>query len=250
MPHKPIIGITATPSEDVFDHGTFRRYAVANTYVNAVRAAGGIPVILPPGEIDLQAILDTVDGLIFSGGSDIDPAIYGDTDVHEKTYGIDPERDAYELALMNLAYTQDKPFLGICRGIQTMNVALGGTLIQDVPSAVGTDIEHRQQALGKSITDTSHTVTVTEGTILADILDDTAVEANSFHHQSVGTPASNVDVIATSADGVIEAIVAPDRHFALGVQWHPEMLAAGHAEHLALFRALVAACQPAAVPAD
>ncbi|MGC4106525.1 MAG: gamma-glutamyl-gamma-aminobutyrate hydrolase family protein [Thermomicrobiales bacterium] len=250
MSRKPLIGITATPSDDTFDHGTFRRYALSNTYTNAVRAAGGVPIILPPGETDLQAILDSVDAIIFSGGSDLDPAIYGDTDVHETTYGIDPERDTYELALMELAYAQDKPFLGICRGIQTMNVALGGTLLQDVPSAIGPDIEHRQQALGKSTTDTSHTVNVTDGTVLADILGSTTVEANSYHHQAVGVPAPNVEVIATSGDGVIESIVAPDRHFALGVQWHPEMLAAGHEEHLALFRALVAACQPATVPAD
>lgn len=250
MPRKPIIGITATPSDDTFDHGTFRRYALSNTYVDAVRAAGGIPVILPPGETDLQAILDMVDGLVFSGGSDLDPAIYGDIEVHEATYGIDPERDTYELSLMELAYTQDKPVLGICRGIQTMNVALGGTLIQDVPSAIGADIEHRQQALGKSTTDTSHTVAIEPGSLLAGIIGTTSVEANSYHHQAVGTPASSVEVIATSDDGVIESIVAPDRHFALGVQWHPEMLAAGHEEHLALFRALVEACQPATVAAD
>ena len=250
MSRKPIIGITATPSDDTFDHGTFRRYALSNTYVNAVRTAGGVPVILPPGESDLQAVLDLVDGLIFSGGSDLDPAIYGETDIHETTYGIDPERDTYELALMSLAYRQDKPFLGICRGIQTMNVALGGTLIQDVPSAIGPEVEHRQQVLGKSTTDTSHTVTITEGTTLARLIGGTSVETNSYHHQAVGMPAPGVEVIATAADGVIEAIIAPDRHFALGVQWHPEMLAAGHDEHLALFRALVAACQPAPVAAD
>ncbi|MGB3328946.1 MAG: gamma-glutamyl-gamma-aminobutyrate hydrolase family protein [Thermomicrobiales bacterium] len=249
MSRTPVIGITATPSEDVFDHGTFRRYALSNTYVNAVRAAGGIPIILPPGETDLQAVLDAVDGLIFSGGSDFDPSLYGETEVHETTYGIDPERDSYELALMNLAYAQDKPFLGICRGIQTMNVALGGTLIQDVPSSIGAEIEHRQQALGKTTTDTSHQVTVTEGSVLADIVGDTTVSVNSYHHQSVGRPAPAVEVIATSSDGAIESIVAPDRHFALGVQWHPEMLAAGHDEHLALFRALVEACQEAPVTA-
>ncbi|MGN6030586.1 MAG: gamma-glutamyl-gamma-aminobutyrate hydrolase family protein [Thermomicrobiales bacterium] len=250
MPHKPVIGITATPSDDVFDHGTFRRYALSDTYVKAVRAAGGVPLVLPAGETDLQAILDIVDGLIFSGGSDLDPALYGDTEVHETTYGIDPERDSFELALMKLACEQDKPFLGICRGIQTMNVALGGTLVQDVPTAVGGDVEHRQHAIGKSTTDVSHVVEVADGSILADIMGATKVEANSYHHQAVGTPAPGVEVIATSADGVIESIVAPDRHFALGVQWHPEMLAATREEHLALFRALVAACQPAPVLAD
>jgi putative glutamine amidotransferase len=250
MSRKPVIGITATTSEDTFDHGTFRRYALSNTYVNAVRAAGGIPVVLPPGEDDLQAVLDTVDGLIFSGGSDLDPVLYGDMDVHETTYGIDPERDTFELALLNLAFAQDKPFLGICRGIQTMNVALGGTLIQDVPSAVGTAVEHRQQTLGKTITETGHTATIADASILAGIMGGTDVEVNSYHHQAVGVPATGVEVIATSADDVIEAIVAPARHFALGVQWHPEMLAASRAEHLALFRALVAACQPAAVAAD
>jgi putative glutamine amidotransferase len=239
MTRKPIIGITATPSLDAFDHGTFRRYCLSDTYVNAVRAAGGVPFILPPGETDLQAVLDTVDGLVFSGGSDFDPAIYGDTDVHETTYGIDPERDTYEIALIRLAYAQDKPFLGICRGIQAMNIALGGTLIQDVPSAVGADIEHRQQALGKTITEVGHSVTLEEGSVLAEIVGGRNLEVNSFHHQAIETIAPNADVIATSGDGVIEAIVVPDRHFALGVQWHPEMLALLRAQHLAIFRAFV-----------
>lgn len=249
MTRKPIIGITATPSLDVFDHGTFRRYCLSDTYVNAVRAAGGVPLILPSGETDLQAILDTVDGLIFSGGSDFDPALYGDTEVHETTYGIDPERDSYELALLKLANAQDKPFLGICRGIQAMNVALGGTLIQDVPTAIGSEIEHRQQALGKSITEVGHDVAVAEGSILANIVESTAIAVNSFHHQSIASVAPAAEIIATSGDGVVEAIVVPDRHFALGVQWHPEMLALLREEHLAIFRAFVESCQTAPVPA-
>ncbi len=240
MSRKPVIGITPSPTNDVFDHGTFRRYCLSSTYIAAVRAAGGLPVILPESETDLQGILDTVDGLIFSGGSDFDPTIYGDPDAHETTYGIDPERDNFEIKLFKMAVKQDKPVLGICRGVQTMNVAMGGTLIQDIPSDVTGNIEHRQQAIGKSQTDVSHVVTVTdEQSPLFAALGTNHMNVNSFHHQSVKEAATGLKVAAVADDGVIEALWHPAMSFGLGVQWHPEMLAAQHDEHAALFRALV-----------
>ena len=243
MSRKPVIGITPTPANDVFAHGTFRRYCLSSTYVDAVRAAGGLPVILPESETDLQAVLDAVDGLILSGGSDFNPATYGDPDTHETTYGIDPERDTFEIELFRLAVKQDKPVLGICRGVQSINVAMGGTLIQDIPSSVPENLEHRQHALGKSQTDVSHSVTITdEQSPLYAVLGTDQMNVNSFHHQSVKEVAPDLKIAAVADDGVIEALWHPGMSFGLGVQWHPEMLAAQHDEHAALFRALVIAC--------
>jgi len=242
MPRKPVIGITPSPTNDVFAHGTFRRYCLSSTYINAVRAAGGLPVILPESETDLQGILDTVDGLILSGGSDLDPASYGDAETHATTYGTDPERDNFEIELFRLAVKQDKPVLGICRGIQSINVAVGGSLIQDIPSEVPENVEHRQQALGKSQTDVSHTVTITdEQGPLFEAVGMNEMNVNSFHHQSVKEASPDLKVAAVAKDGVIEALWHPGMSFGLGVQWHPEMLAAQHDEHAALFRALVSA---------
>jgi putative glutamine amidotransferase len=251
MNRKPIIGITPSPSDDTFDHGTFRRYSLSTTYTDAVQAAGGIPVILPESETDLQGILDMVDGLIFSGGSDLDPAIYGDTETHETTYGIDPERDSFELALIKLAIEQDKPILGICRGIQSINVALGGTLIQDIDDAQAENVGHRQQKLGKSMSDVSHTVTITdEASPLYNAIPQQEVLVNSYHHQVVKDPAPALRIAAVSTDGVIESLWHPGMRFGLAVQWHPEMLAAEHDSQAAIFRALVAASSRVPVPVN
>ena len=240
MSRKPVIGITPSPSEDVFNHGTFRRYSLAATYVDSVLAAGGMPVILPESETDLQSILDTVDGLILSGGSDLDPMLYGDSTLHETTYGVDAERDAFEIALFRLAVEQDKPVLGICRGIQSINVALGGTLIQDIDSTLPDAIRHRQHSAGKSQTDVSHEVTIVdEQSPLFAAIGNKRVLVNSYHHQSVREPAPDLRIAAVADDGVIESLWHPGMSFLLAVQWHPEMLAAGHDEHAALFRSLI-----------
>ncbi len=242
MSKKPVIGITPSPSDDVFDHGTFRRYSLASTYVDSVLVAGGMPVILPESETDLQSILDTVDGLILSGGSDLDPTLYGDSTLHEYTYGIDPERDSFEMALFRLAVDQDKPVLGICRGIQSINVALGGTLIQDINSTLPAPVVHRQHSIGKSQSDVCHEVTlVDEESPLFVAIGARRVQVNSYHHQSVREPAPGLKVAAVANDGVIEALWHPGMTFGLAVQWHPEMLADEHDEHAALFRSPVEA---------
>ena len=143
----PIIGITPSPIRDQQSHGTFDRYALSVNYVNAVIAAGGMPIILPPQDGDVLPLLDLVDGLLFSGGADIDPASTG-MDVHPTTYHVSPLRDRFEMALMRAALERDMPVLCICRGIQLLNVALGGTLIQHIPDHVETELAHRQQELG------------------------------------------------------------------------------------------------------
>ncbi len=236
---RPLIGISPTPEEKDFDHGHFRRYALANTYTNAVFAAGGVPVILAPRTEGLDDLLDQLDGVIFSGGSDLDSA-HWDEDPHPTAYGFDPERDNFEIAAIRKAVARDMPMLGICRGIQSINVALGGTIYQHIPDQVPDALQHRQHEDGKMNDTTSHTVTIAEGdNLLRKIHGGTTMETNSFHHQSIREPAEGLDVIAKAGDGVIEAVWLPQMTFGLAVQWHPEMLAADHPDQAALFQALV-----------
>jgi putative glutamine amidotransferase len=237
---KPLIGITPSLTTDTFSHGTFHRYVLSNNYPNAVVAAGGIPVILPPQDNDAGAILDRLDGLLLSGGADIDPAVYGDTDVHPTTYDISPLRDTFEFALLREALDRDLPVLCICRGIQILNVGLGGTLYQDVADQFGPDLQHRQHDLGIQAAEPSHTVTATGGGLLAEVYGLSAIQSNSFHHQAIKTLAPDLRVEGQTDDGLVEAVSLPTHSFVLGVQWHPEMMFTRHDEHLRPFDRLVA----------
>ena len=237
---KPLIGITPSASQDEAPHGTFFRYALARTYVDAVQAAGGIPVVLPESERDVPSLLDRLDGLVLSGGGDLHPSTFGDPDIHPKTYGIDHERDRFEIEAWRYAVERDLPTLCICRGIQVMNVSQGGTLIQHLPAPLACDVAHRQHERGKGRDEVGHSVIFADGNHpLRQILDRDGLEVNSFHHQAVLALGTDLEVIATAPDGVVEALWHPAMHFGLGVQWHPEMLASSFPEHAALFQALV-----------
>ncbi len=236
---KPIIGITPSLSRDSFAHGTFDRYAISANYVNAVLAAGGIPVTLPPQDDNAGALLDRLDGLLLSGGGDIDPAVYGDDDVHPTTYGVSALRDRFEFGLLREALDRDLPVLCICRGIQVLNVELGGTLYQDVADQFGRELLHRQQDVGVQSSEPSHAVTATDGGLLADVYGTLKVQTNSFHHQAIKDMAPDLLVEARSEDGLMEAVSLPTRTFVLGVQWHPEMMFERHDEHLRPFERLV-----------
>ncbi len=236
---KPIIGITPSPMEDTQSHGTFVRYAMATTYVEAVEAAGGIPLIIPPQHGNSAAILDIVDGLLLSGGGDIRPERYGDDTVHEATYGIHDGRDELEIELARGAVERDLPLLCICRGIQVLNVALGGTLVQDIPGQYATELEHAQQKAGIRKEDPGHSVRITPGTLLARTYESDTVEVNSFHHQALKDVAPGLEVNGTSPDEIIEAVARPESSWILGLQWHPEMMFREHPEHLKPFQALV-----------
>jgi putative glutamine amidotransferase len=220
-------------------HGQFYRYALSRTYVDAIRAAGGVPVILPTDSLDLDDVLPRLNGLLISGGGDIDPALYGDQVVHETTYGIDHERDAFEIKAYQYAANADLPTLCICRGIQVMAVAAGGTLFQDIGSSVPNAMEHRQHNLGKMRDELGHEVTIAGGNPLHDLIGQDHMMVNSFHHQSVLDPGPSLRVIATASDGVIEALWHPEMRFGLGVQWHPEMLAQEHQQYADIFAAFV-----------
>lgn len=238
---KPLIGISPSPTESTFGHGHFRRYALADTYTKAVIAAGGIPVILPAHPHAIDDILDALDGIIFSGGGDIDPK-YWNEEKHPAADGFDDERDAFELSAVPKVVKRDMPMLGICRGIQTINVALGGALIQDIANQVPNALQHRQHMDGKMRDALSHTVTIIEGeNPLYRIHRNATMQTNSFHHQAIREPAQGLEVIATAQDGVIEAMWHRGMTFGLAVQWHPEMLAEEDGDQAALFAALVQA---------
>ncbi|MBQ1482099.1 MAG: gamma-glutamyl-gamma-aminobutyrate hydrolase family protein [Erysipelotrichaceae bacterium] len=235
---KPLIGITCNFEDRTVSKINERQYdTLSNAYVTAVRKAGGIPLIIPNGldkeELEEQAY--RLDGLLISGGGDVDPAMYGKEAERDLCSGIHEERDQTEYDLLDyvLHYTF-KPVFGICRGLQMLNVAMGGTLICDLPSA-GKNVHSLTQYPREKF---SHEITVKNGSILADILRDER-RVNSFHHQAIDVPAPGLEVTAYSKeDEVIEAVEASGERYILAVQWHPEELIYNE-DHLALFEKLV-----------
>ncbi len=218
---RPLIGITAA---DVYaERGKLyhRAYAL-NAF--AVADAGGLPVYIPPGleESVLRDVYERVDAVLLPGGPDVDPVIYGQ-ERHPETKIIDAPRDALELTLTRWLVEDDRPLFGICRGHQVMNVALGGTLVQDIPSQVETTLTHDLPDEYPRST-RLHTVDIKPESRLASILGTTQVVVNSLHHQSVQAPAPGVDFTAYAPDGIVEALEVPDKRFILSVQWHPEDL--------------------------
>jgi len=240
---KPLIGITPAMSLDTLPHGTFERHLLNRAYVDAVVAGGGVPLILPAREDEAQVedLLEVVDGLLLSGGGDVAPARYGDAAIHPETYGIHPLRDAWEFALVAGAFARDTPILAICRGIQVLNVALGGTLVQDVADQWPAAVQHRQQELGLDTDEVGHEIAVVAGSLASDVFGTDRVGVNSYHHQAVRDVAPGLVTVSTAPDGVIEAIAAPDRSFVLGVQWHPELMFERHPDQLLPFAAFVEA---------
>lgn len=231
-------------------HGSFNQYSIADTYTTAVEAAGGVPIVIPPQVDNAAQLASIVDGFVFSGGGDIDPAAYGDTEIHEKTYGIHHGRDELEFALLREAIDHGIPTFCICRGIQVLNVVRGGTLYQDVEEQYSNAIQHRQQANEIPREDPSHTVSVDAGSLLAEVYGSTRIAVNSFHHQGIKDVGEGLATIATTDDGLVESLTLPGHPWLLGVQWHPEMMYAAHDEHLRPFKGLVeAALKQAAVPA-
>jgi putative glutamine amidotransferase len=203
-----------------------------------VEKAGGLPFVLCPGRPeDARDLLERVDGLLLSGGSDVDPVLYGRAP-HPKLGPVVRERDDFELALVREALRRDLPLLAICRGHQVLNVATGGTLLQDLPSDLGSmDHDPRRERWH-----VAHEVQISPGTLLRQILGRDTVDVNSFHHQAIDDLGRGLVVSARSAaDQVIEGVEMPDRHFVVGVQWHPEAFWDRPAGFTPLFEGLVAA---------
>jgi len=207
MPNnKPVVGIT--------------RCSRVDDYVESVKRAGGEPVVLEPTD-DPSRSLDRIDALLLSGGLDVDPVQYGEAP--HPTTEVDVTRDAFEIPLSRGAVARDMPVFAICRGVQVLNVAAGGTLVQDIPSTVPSELAHSIDVPKDHL---AHAVRVTPGTRLAASLGPSApletCAVNSRHHQAVGQVAPSFVVSAVSPDGVVEAIERPASAFCVGVQWHPE----------------------------
>lgn len=219
---KPLIGIVAY--SQIYEAYAWEydvSYAMNSV---GIERAGGLPILIPArlSSESLRAIFEKLDGLLLPGGGDIDPRHY-DAERHEKTAGVDNVRDTCEIQLARWAMAVDMPTFGICRGIQLLNVALGGTLHQDVPSQLNGDVYHNHP-LTSPRNELAHPVQIMPDSLLADIIKQPVVQVNSLHHQGVNQLAESVRVVATAADGLVEAIELPDKKFALAVQWHPEDL--------------------------
>lgn len=217
---KPIIGITTYNSTNSFGQPLVM---LQQSYVRAVWQAGGVPVLIPAlvaeaGWDDLYARLD---GILFSGGGDIALEHFVG-DPHPRIDEVDPARDAVELKLLNAAATDGKPFLGICRGCQVMNVALGGTLYTHIPDQLSGALDHAYP--GNMRTVLVHEVKIEEGTRTAEIFGEPIIKVNSLHHQGLKDIPANVRVAGYAPDGLVEAIELPDHPFGVAVQWHPEWL--------------------------
>ncbi len=226
---KPIIGVTSSynPRE--------QNYTLPEAYANAIEKGDGIPILFPPMiNAEIEKYISLVDGVILSGGADVDPNIYGELPIPQLGT-IDPIRDAYEMKLACSIIREKKPVLAICRGCQVLNVAAGGSLWQDINTQVKGSLKHDQQA---PLSYASHTVRFTKGSILSKIYGAEKVGVNSFHHQGVKSLGLGLTSIAWADDGTIEAVEGNGR-FMVGVQWHPErMIDSAHSE---LFKAFISA---------
>ena len=232
----PLIGLTTHVSKDGRGYPTF---AVFQSYVEAILQAGGAPVMIPLGltlEVR-QEVFDRLDGILFPGGGDIS-LDYFQGEPHKKIGPPSKERDELELALVKEAVQAEKPFFGICRGFQVVNVALGGTLYTHLPDQRPGDIEHDQSAPPRERL--AHPVRVEAGSRLANILNETDLQVNSRHHQGARDVPESLKAVAFSPDGLVEAVEMPDHPFGLAVQWHPENLTAQPSTQR-LFRAFIEA---------
>jgi putative glutamine amidotransferase len=239
--NRPLIGITADETKSFYPpHRPL--FSLNQVYARAIEESGGVPLILPPilSEDSMREVFTRLDGIIFSGGGDINPSIY-DEPAHSTLWGLSEDRDRVELELARWAARQEKPFLGICRGTQVLNVALGGTLVQDIPSEVPDALQHSFDDSTIPRGYIAHPVKVVEGSHLRQVLQSEIVPVNSWHHQSLKRIAPILKVVAQAPDGVVEAVEIEAHRFAIGVQWHPEWMYMDHPEMKRLFTALVEA---------
>lgn len=219
---KPVIGITAQPRSVESASGSLDSHVIGHTYTDSVLRAGGIPLsLVPVPNQDIGQVLDRIDGLMLSGGGDLEPHRYG-SERHKKTWKTNFDRDEFELAIVRKAHERYLPVLAICRGVQVVNVAFGGTLIQDIPSAIGS-MDH--DVIGHAVYDGHQPVTIAADSKIAKATGETDMMVNSIHHQAIDQLADGFRPVAWANDGVVEGIEHEDEGWELlGVQWHPEYL--------------------------
>jgi putative glutamine amidotransferase len=237
-PRRPSIGITPDISHATKETPLLR-YELKVAYSDAVVRAGGLPFVLPytDDRAVIEAYLDRVSGIVVTGGAfDIPPEAYGET-ARDGLGALKPGRTAFESLIIHAALARNMPVLGVCGGMQLLNVALGGTLFQDIAKEMPNARPHEQS---HDRTQPHHPIDIKEGTVLADCIGKGQLMVNSTHHQAVKAVGPKLVVTATSPDGVIEAIEAPTHHFAVGVQWHPELLIDTVPPHLGLYKTFVA----------
>jgi putative glutamine amidotransferase len=238
MMTKPLIGLTTTRTTKRLNPPS---YGTNLPYVQAVTAAGGLPVMIPSqlAEDDLDQLLARLDGVLFTGGYDIDPACYGHPQ-HPLAEKVDASRDHLETRLVQSLARSGRPFFGICRGLQIINVALGGSLYEHLPGQLPGNVHLENHARPRDYL--AHTITVHAGSRLEGIVGEGQRWVNSLHHQGVRDLAAGLQVSATAPDGLVEAFELPGHPFGLAVQWHPEELL-GDLAMRKLFEAFIQACQ-------
>ncbi|MBS1105734.1 MAG: gamma-glutamyl-gamma-aminobutyrate hydrolase family protein [Deltaproteobacteria bacterium] len=230
---RPLIGITCYHRE-----GAERpRFSVPAAYVDAVRAGGGRPVLLPPGDDDPSALLDALDGVVLCGGGDIDPSRFGGAARHDSLYSTSSERDAFELALVHECLRRGTPTLAVCRGLQVLNVARGGDLHVHLPDVVGELVAHRVSREHHS----HHPVRIDASSRLAAVLGASEVMVASWHHQAIDRLGAGLRAVAWAEDGTVEAVEMENEPAMLAIQWHPELqVQEPGGRQLRLFEELVA----------
>jgi len=217
---KPLIGISTNQSKNVYGQPTV---ALMQSYVNAIMQAGGVPVLIPSmiHEDGWDALYARLDGILLSGGADIAIEHFSG-EPHPRVEGVDPERDSIEIKMVQAAAEDGKPFLGICRGAQAVNVGLGGTLYTHIPDQVPNALDHAYP--GNRRTVLVHEVKLEEGTHIAEVMGEPILQVNSLHHQGLKDIAPALRVTGYAPDGLVEAVELPDHPFGIAVQWHPEWL--------------------------
>lgn len=234
----PIIGVTSPMSTNASGSPVLQ---LGQAYIDAIQKAGGIPLVIPIGidQVKIKSLLSRLDGLLLSGGGDIDPRTFKGAS-HPKVYGTSPERDSLEFYLLEAAVTSNKPFLAICRGIQVLNVAFGGDLYTHIQDQVEKSLKH--DWFPKFPRDKlAHTVRLIPGSKLHRIFNTDEIRVNSLHHQGIKTVGKGLKATAFAPDGLVEGLEVDGAGFALGVQWHPECLP-DDTKMQDLFKAFISAC--------
>lgn len=231
---RPIIGVLAEIDSEL-------NTRVKNTYIHAIEKSGGIPILFPFVDEDktIERLVDICDGFFFTGGADIDPKRY-EEEAGENIGDIQKHRDEFEFHVFQKVIKTSKPILAICRGAQLVNVVLGGTLYQDIPSEVQTRISHRQSEPDFS---PSHDVRIISNTPLYEMMKTEQMKANSFHHQAIKTLGIGLEIMAIAEDGIIEAVYSSGRQYVRAYQWHPERLFEIDTQNRMIFEDFILACK-------